>query len=155
MAKKANNKNGRFLGIKVENLMKILSITLITLMLSIMFILISSFFSQSMERSDWWTEVFCLREGGEYQEGYFYDICSINGVEHRAKFEGTGEYYNLTRRGEIYEWQLVPLANWDNITKANALSFIGAGVGILTMVGLFYCAYLMIFKGQKQKESKG
>ena len=66
------------------------------------------FYEASTIDNDWWTETFCINEGGKLQQKYFKDICWIKGISYVADFTGTGEYYsNLTSSDEIYQWQLV------------------------------------------------
>ena len=60
-----------------------------------------------INKRNWWTEVLCLQEDGEYIENVYFDTCIIEGVEYLAKFRKSGEYYNNTKLGERSEWQLI------------------------------------------------
>lgn len=80
----------------------ILSILLISV------ISIGLYINYSIEKKDWWTNVFCLEAEGYLEENKFYDDCWIKGKEYRAKFINTGfTENNLTYSDEIKRWQLV------------------------------------------------
>ncbi|KKN39996.1 hypothetical protein LCGC14_0737670 [marine sediment metagenome] len=57
--------------------------------------------------NDWWTEVFCVKENGKYQENFYYDVCIIDGIEYLSEFVKTDEYYNVTDYGRKSKWKLV------------------------------------------------
>lgn len=88
--------------------MKIKTIIFILIFLFAIVIFWGGSLGKDIENSNSWTKALCNYDGEELDQRIIYDTCLIEGEEYRAKFVGTGEYYNnLTNSDEVKRWRLI------------------------------------------------